>query len=171
MKTRKYTKEISEDNININNFNVYKINKNKSILYRCKFCSRAKLRKEKNKIYKIKGHDSNRILLKRTFSEKQNKNNNITKSQTNFSIPSTKQDKNDIHYIFEDSFESNINNEFNMKINNNKYSNQFSLLLNVFDKQNFLSKNQIKFGIYYYNKEKILGDDHIQQHFWVKINF
>lgn len=172
MKTRKYITEISEDNIDINNFNEYKINKNKSILYRCKFCRRAKLRKEKKKIYKIRGHDSNCILLKRKFSEKQNKNNNITKSQTNFSIPSIKLDKNDIHYIFEDSFESYINNEYNMKSNNNnnstifqhnennkiQYSNQLSLLSNVFDKQNCLSKNQITMGIYYYNKEKILGE-------------
>ena len=50
MKTRKYTTKISEDNIDINNFNVYKINKNKSILYRCKFCRRAILKKEKKKI-------------------------------------------------------------------------------------------------------------------------
>lgn len=173
MKTRKYTTKISADNIDINNFYEYKFNKNKSILYRCKFCRRAKLRKEvNNKLYKIRGHDTNCILIKSKFSKKQTNNNNIAKSQTNFSIPSTTDYKSNNYYIFEDLFESNFNNEFNMKINNNNNSsifqskenniiqdnNQISLLSNVFDKQNCLSKNQINMGIYYYNKEKKIGE-------------
>ena len=70
MKSRKYTTKISADNIDINNFYEYKYNKNKSILYRFKICCRAKIRKEvNNKLYKIRRHDTNCILIKRKFQK------------------------------------------------------------------------------------------------------
>ena len=55
-----YNKRIfSPKDIDWNDYNIYKINNDKTIIFRCKYCRMCRLKKDKLKILKISGHKAN----------------------------------------------------------------------------------------------------------------
>lgn len=158
--------------INVKNYSLLKINKNKSIIYRCKYCYKALIKKEKNQYYKISGHLRHCVIIKprkiskdKTINEKiMNKKtsfnesvitkNNILSNKKNKTLENTEEDINEIE-------EFNTNNTSKYEIYKKKDTVQninFLFLQNVFDKNNNLNKFQEDIGLYYINKEKIIGN-------------
>lgn len=68
MSKPKNKKILSSKDINLHNFKIHRINKNKSILYRCKYCHKATLRKFNNKFKKLSGHSPYCFAIKRQNS-------------------------------------------------------------------------------------------------------
>lgn len=172
MNPRKKRQIIANGDINWNYFKIHNINKDGTILFRCKICRQCKLRKEKNQIIRIYGHKKNCIgakspilpksnYLKSSFntdnkvpnsSELTNKiDNEITKDKSYKSCQYDKSEENNIidtTIILNESFGNNII----------KKQKLFQLLINSFDKNNNLNKYQEKMGIYYVNRNKIIGE-------------
>lgn len=163
---------ISQNDFNINYYKIYKINKNKSIIYRCMFCFKSRIKKDNNVFYKISGHSLNCPIIIKSFLFKTNadsKKVDLKNSYNNLTIAYTENNlekiiKNKKKYnkkrIEETTDTSTINNK-NDDIYINKETNKFtyfSLLKNVFDKSNNLSKYQEEIGFYYINKKKQIGE-------------
>ena len=156
MSKGKNQKILKLKDINWNNFKIYKTNKNHSIIYRCKFCYHSRIKKYCNKIYKISGHSPNCKTIKRENFNRQNTTNQLNNIVIN---------------IQENTIE-NFMNKFDIRNNNDSYSTinefnknsdgdklkLFNLLLNAFDKNKNLNKDQEIVGIYYMNKKKIIGE-------------
>ena len=164
MKKRRYITQINENEIDITKYKIYKINKNKSTIYRCNYCFTAELKKDNNKIYKIKGHSPNCYLIKRINS--QNKNKIYNDINTNYK-GKTKNDfisNEEIEYTLSNKFEIpnlNINNLQTSQSNNiiNVDKNiQVYYLSKIFNRQSDLNRDQEKIGFYYFNKRKIIGE-------------
>jgi hypothetical protein len=164
-------KIFNKDEINLENYKLLYINKNNSKIYRCKFCYKSKIKEEKNVIYKICGHALNcKSKISTEFSTQSSKklfdlNNKI------FDTPNkeNKIDNNYIKYSKDNDNDSNIleiQNEINIKNINedlkndtkNKNNQIFQLLINVFNKNNNLSKFEETMGPYYINKNKKIGE-------------
>lgn len=67
---KKIQKMISSFTININNYKINIINKDSSIIYRCKFCRLGKIKKKGLLFYHIKGHEKNCVIFKPLKKEK-----------------------------------------------------------------------------------------------------
>ena len=170
--TKVYNKRIFESkDIDWNSFNIYTINNDKSITFRCKYCRMCRIKKVKSKIIKISGHKKNCIAL---LGSKDNKNKilknsidindkNINSSYKNIKINIENQEEivnNESNFDTNESkYITKINLIENNKLNIPKEENQklFKLLINVFDKKNNLNKYQEELGIYYVNKTKVIG--------------
>ena len=74
MAKKKYFRTLPSSSINLDNFSVYKINKDKTIIYRCRFCFKGKIKKKYNIYIRIAGHEHNCYLNNKILSKK-----NITK--------------------------------------------------------------------------------------------
>ena len=165
------SRNIEKTDINWSNFKILRTNKDNSVIFRCKYCHRARIKKEKNKIIKISGHKRNCIgLNKNNFSNDKNiidshntnKNSNISHDIT---INLNNDSKNDIIFKSKNIYFIENNNFINTKIQKNDFSLKvaeekqklFQLLINVFDKKNNLNKHQEEIGVYYINRHKILG--------------
>ena len=172
MKHRKKRQLIVTGDINWNYFKIYNINKDGTILYRCKICRKCKLKKAKNQIIRIYGHKKNCIGASIPISSTSNNLNST--SNTNSKVHNSCElrnkmnneitsDKSFNNYQYYKSEESNINDIKSMpndSCENNLIKKQklFQLLIKVFDKNNNLNKYQEKMGIYYINRNKIIGE-------------
>ena len=167
----KFKKIIEQKEIDLNKFQIFRINKNKTIIYRCKFCFRSRLKFQKNKLYKISGHDKNCCVIKRANSKECFSKNNTIKNTNVSSIQSEFQTKPNTEFISEKILDNNksknkIKNKFIPHFNRNEFNEiiindknlYFSLLVNIFDKQNSLNKFQEEIGLYYIDRKKQLGE-------------
>ena len=151
----KFKKIVEQKEIDLNNFKIFRVNKNKTIIYRCKFCFRSRLKFQKNKLYKISGHDKNCFVIKRANSNEPTSKRNTIKKKNVSLIQSEFQTKPNTEFISEKILDNNkskskikntsnpyfYKNEFNEIIINDKNLN-FALLVNIFNKQNSLNKFQ-----------------------------
>ena len=62
----RFHKTISEKDININIYTKYYINNNKSIIYRCKYCYKSRIKIINNKFIRISGPEKNCYVIKRS---------------------------------------------------------------------------------------------------------
>ena len=158
--------------INLNNYSLLKINKNKSKIYRCKYCHKALIKMEKNKFYIMSGHLRHCIIIKPRKKQKdKNRNEKIkdinkcfneseTKKLNNLSIEINEnyiKIKEDINEIEE--YNTNNTSKYEIyKLKDSILNFNFLSLQNVFDKNNNLNKFQEDMGLYYINKKKIIGE-------------
>ena len=172
MSKKRFKKIIPKENINWNNFSVFRINKDKSIVYRCNHCFTAMIKNNKKSIIRLSGHKPDCLILKKPYLYK-NKNKNDSKNKyKNLNSNKLNQINKDLskEKLLENISEHNTNlselenssntiytkNEIPAKINNEEFK-YFSLLFTVFDKSNNLNKQQEDMNQYYINKKKILG--------------
>lgn len=136
MAKKQYFRNLSSSSINLANFSVYKINKDKTIIYRCKFCLKGKIKKINNKFIRFSGHKhncsfNNKILGKKNILKK----NSVEKANNTFLINDKKKLKNDSNSnndinlfkknedIINYNFPDNIAYQNNNNKNNKKYKN------------------------------------------------
>ena len=163
MKARKYVTQLSINDLDFSNFKIYKINKDKSVIYRCNICFRAEIKKKDNNIFKIRGHSTKCYLRKGLNSKIKNicnTNNKIYKGKnkkkyiSTESIDYTQSNTNNNENI---NYKSLSTSQSNNIINMDK-DNYISALSRIFDKQSGLNKDQEKIGFYYINKRKVIGE-------------
>ena len=71
-----YKQKISPSSIYLNFYSIYKINKDSSIIYRCKFCFNSRIKKSGKYFFRISAHKhhcniyKNRLNSKMTFIKK-----------------------------------------------------------------------------------------------------
>ena len=80
---KKIQKMISSFNINIDNYKINIINKDSSIIYRCKFCRLGKIKKKGLLFYHISGHEKNCIIFKPLKKKKLYMRNSGVKNKLN----------------------------------------------------------------------------------------
>ena len=158
--------------INWNNFKILRINKNNSIIFRCKYCRGSRLKKFNNKVFKISGHSTDCDTIKRKNNLKEsdlndpiNFNDKINEKQKKFKLninkSTLKEKKKDNNIDISDIYNIKHTKNTTDELSNQTYENGmklFSLLINVFDKNNNLNKYQEEMGLYYINKKKLIGE-------------
>ena len=167
-----YNKRFLESkDIDWNDFNIYTINKDKSIIFRCKYCRMCRIKKNKKKIFKISGHKKNCYAIINLNASK----NKIAKNSNNTKIKNINSSCQNLEF-FNKNKKEQMNGGIDFDINGSMYRIQkdyieknnmdllkedrqklFKLLINVFDKRNNLNKYQEELGIYYFNKTKTIG--------------
>lgn len=172
MNPRKKREIISTGDINWNHFKIHNINKDGTILYRCKICRKCKLKKIKNHIIRIYGHKKNCIgarspilpisnNLKSSFNTDGKEPNSceLTNKMDN-EITSDKSYNNNQYDKSKEKYINYIKSMPNSSFENNLIKKQklFQLLINVFNKDNNLNKYQEKMETYYINRNKIIGE-------------
>lgn len=171
MSKRRNRRLIEKTDINLNNFKVYRINKDNSIVYRCKYCHLSRIKIEKNMIIKISGHMRNCIGLNNSKIINNKNLNDLyktderTKNSSNTKIKLDDESINDIKIknnninFFENnsSLSTNVPKSDYFEKNVEDQKKIFQLLINVYDKTNNLNKYQEEIGAYYINKKKLLG--------------
>ena len=122
MSKKQYIRKLISSSINLANFSLYKINKDASILYRCKFCLKGKIKKINNKYIRFSGHKQHCYLNNKILNKK-----NISKISTNKKATSEKlvMDKNKLKNNLNDNKHINLIKESRDIINDNSYDNIF----------------------------------------------
>ena len=70
MSKKQYFGKLTSSSINLANFSLYKIYKDASILYRCKFCLKGKIKKINNKYIRSSGHKQHCYLNNKILNKK-----------------------------------------------------------------------------------------------------
>ena len=172
MSKGRYKRITERSSINWNNCDIYKINKNKSIIFRCRFCHQSRLKKEKKQIIKLSGHKHNcTVICKNICFKNKNSENLLSSFETTYntlenSLKSNDNLINDKSYIMEKIYKNKKENIDNNKNKRKIFTEQpvkdkkklFKLLINIFDKRDNLNCLQELMGIYYINRNKIIGE-------------
>ena len=168
MAKKKNKKIIPSESLDFNVFKFYKINLDKTIIYRCKYCRKSCLEKNDNKIYRLSGHARNCPIIKNKKFVKEKNCLCLKNKESKYSFCSNKSKKNIIETKF--NYKSEIACEIT-KTNDSFFSKEefeeftidkkmkiFKLFINVFDRKNRLNKYQYSIGTYYINNNKIIGE-------------
>ena len=140
---KKKTKYVSSFSINIMNYKINVINKDSSIIYRCKFCRLGKIKKKGLLFYLIRGHEKNCIIFKPLKREKRNIHDYELKTGKNISSKNNK--------IFEQRTKLHINpNKIIRNMNKIIFNSNYLLL----GKEN---KEKIFIGDYAFFENRLIG--------------
>lgn len=140
---KKKAKYVSSFSINKTNYKINVINKDSSIIYRCKFCRLGKIKKKGLLFYHIKGHEKNCIIFKPLEREKIKMHESKLKTEKDNSSKNNK--------LFEQRTKLQINPN---KIINNMNKIIFNSNYLLLRKEN---KDKIFIGDYAFFENRLIG--------------